>query len=838
MPPEPLGTLDASALQFLREYVREVSYPPGSTIIHRGDEGRRFFVVVSGDVEILLGDDNPRLCLAHLGVGSSFGEMSLLTGAPVSADVVAQSEAMLLEFSADDFQEAMAQFAPLRGHVLTRLANDLNRTSAEAWGRFQHAEALSALLHAAEGKTGPLVGESTQMRRVQKRIAEFGKAAGPLLVAGEPGTGKFFLARKVHEAGEDPDAPLILVDCEAMRGDNASRIIFGARDATDFGQHLSSSGPETLEVRGALHLADGGTLILRHIEDLDRKSQEILSQYIDVQEKGEELHPQTRLIMTSSADLELAVKDEGFSASLQAQLTAKVLKVPRLRDHKKDILPLALHFLSQCPRDKDRPEWWFNKSAEHTLLSMHYRHRNVEELREAVQFAALIADDPELDSVHVFSGPKQSAHSIEYDLKRSGFVQRFVESGALRVAQGTVLAFFMAIIALCFIAHDSATGRFANALVWGLWWPSLMVLFLFLGRVWCVICPISTVGRIARTLKGMNRKVPAWVKNRSPWIVAFLFMTILWCEHVFHMLEAPVATGFLLLSLMALSAAFCVVYEREVWCRYLCPLGSLGAAYSVSSMIQIRATQGVCSSQCTTAECYKGSETNQGCPMFHHPLNVSDAHFCKLCFACIRNCPHQSPKVYVRPLLQGVWRLDELSSTLVPFAMVEVLLGIIMLASPRAFWGESAVWYTVVTLLAFGAAFLFSLGLPRLVARDHDATLTSRTAFALLILGWGPFMAFHVEHIPGIETLYVSVMPLTTQVQAATPLDVSLLIVLQVGIIALAAVFAALSLWRIWAHSVSRGVPLVPWRWGLLSAMCAVYLAVAAALVTFPGTPL
>lgn len=289
---------------------------------------------------------------------------------------------------------------------------------------------------------------------------------------------------------------------------------------------------------------------------------------------------------------------------------------------------------------------------------------------------------------------------------------------------------------------------------------------------------------------------------------------------------------------MAMSAAFCVVYQREIWCRYVCPLGSLGAAYSVSSMIQVRATPGVCASQCKTAECYKGSETNAGCPMFHHPLNVSEAHFCKLCFACVKNCPHQSPKAYIRPLLQGVWRLDELSSTLVPFALVEFFLAMVMLASRRASWGDSVVQYTAVVLAALGVAFLFSKSLPRLVAREHNQTLASRVAFGLLILGWGPFMAFHVEHIPGIDSIRLSVAPDPTQFLAGVQLEVTVLGILQIGIIAGAAMFAAISFWRIWAHSVQRGIDLSRWRWAILVGICTLYLIVAVTLVTLPETPL
>ena len=188
----------------------------------------------------------------------------------------------------------------------------------------------------------------------------------------------------------------------------------------------------------------------------------------------------------------------------------------------------------------------------------------------------------------------------------------------------------------------------------------------------------------------------------------------------------------------------------------------------------------------------------------------------------------------MRPPLQGVWRLDQLSSTLVPLALVELLLGMVMLASPRAFWGYSVLWFTVMTLVTFSIAFLFSFELPRLVAPGRNPTLTSRVAFALLILGWGPFMAFHVEHIPGINTLYISVMPQLDQLDAGFHLNISFLVFLQMSVIGIAGLFATISLWRIWAHAVQQGCELVRWRWGILAFICILYLVAAIKLVAIP----
>jgi hypothetical protein len=162
-----------------------------------------------------------------------------------------------------------------------------------------------------------------------------------------------------------------------------------------------------------------------------------------------------------------------------------------------------------------------------------------------------------------------------------------------------------------------------------------------------------------------------------------LFLAIIWSERVFHMPRTPAATGVFLIVLASFPAVMSMIYEREVWCRYLCPLGALSAGYAVPSPVVVHANQTVCASQCTTHDCSKGSACEAGCPVFLHPLYVRDAHFCKLCFSCLRNCRHQSAKLYVHLPLLDIWRRAELSATLIPFATITFFVALVMLASQK-----------------------------------------------------------------------------------------------------------------------------------------------------------
>jgi transcriptional regulator with GAF, ATPase, and Fis domain len=684
----------------------------------------------------------------------------------------------------------------------------------------------------AEDEPGPIIAHSAAMSEVRRRIADLVRATSPILITGEPGTGKLFAAKTVHKSSGNHDAPFIAVDCTTVSAGEASQVLFGSAETEGAFAFASSAASAAPRARGALRFAQGGTLVLRRVDALDRASQERLLEHFEDLGKEEQTSPRVRFIATTSRDLASLVDAEGFLAPLAKKMSSNALGMPPMRERKEDILPLSALFLAKSARKTRDGERWLNQSAEHALLRLEYRHRNAAELREAIEFASLIAEEAEVGAEHIFTGPTDKGYRIEFDLEQIPLVRWLAHSPAIRVLQAAALLLFAGIIALCFAASDSTAGFFANALVWGLWWPALMALFFFLGRLWCPLCPISTMGRLAQKVWSLRRKPPKWMKKQTGWLMAFLFLAVIWSEYVFQMPQKPFATGMLLATFTACSVAFCVVHQREVWCRYLCPLGSLAASYSVPSMVHVHANPSICASQCETHDCFKGSEDAEGCPMFHHPLFIRDSHFCKLCLTCLRACKHRSVRPYLRPFLQDTWRLADLSATLAPFALTAFFLSIVMFASGKAVWGtDGPVGFTMAAALAFGMAVALNAVLPHLLSQDRNATLAARVAFALLILAWGPFMAFHLANVPGLDAIGVYAAQGSFWAQHLPVDKVTLLALIQFGSVLASALFAALTLWRIRAHFAKAGGRLPPWGWIVVLAICVAYLSAGVVLV-------
>jgi len=690
----------------------------------------------------------------------------------------------------------------------------------------QQITAYSNLMQ-MESSVGPIIAESPAMHRVQEQIAGIAQNTAPTLITGEPGTGQVYIAKKIHERFGKTYAPLIVVDCSRVEDNETSKLLFGSTELRGFESRAGGFG--------ALHLADKGTLVLMNIDSLGMTSQRILSKSLE-ESADEEDTPQIHLIATTSEDIAFLAETDRFHPRLAEQLATNVLNMPNMRKRKRDILPLAKFFLTEHDRRLHDGEFRLSRSAEHMLLSGQYRHRNVEELRETVKSAALFADGQKIDTEHIFTGPKSEGTKFDYNLSQLGPVQWLLRSrNPIVVLQSIVFVLFLSLILICLISGNSLPGRIANILILGVWEPALIFVFLFVGRAWCTVCPLSSAGYLIKQIGRFNMNPPQWLMKHTGWLIVMLFLLVIWSEQVFHMTEYPFRTGVLLLVLMIAAMFFSVLYKRETWCRYLCPLGNLGATYATAAPVYVRANPSVCAAQCTTHECYKGSAIAPECPVFHHPLYVRDAHFCKMCLSCLSSCPYGSANLYLRPPIQSIWRQCDLSPTLTPLALVVFFLAIVLLGVRNTAWLAVPYIFTTAAVLAVISAIVLKTILPKLLSRERnpDPALVSRVALALFILGWGPFMAFYLQEVPGLAVLQIRVVEELYWTAYFPITEVAVLSIMQFVVISLAAIFAMISLWMIRVQFKRQEVKFRLWGWRILLGFCALYLLTAVGLILF-----
>jgi polyferredoxin len=307
------------------------------------------------------------------------------------------------------------------------------------------------------------------------------------------------------------------------------------------------------------------------------------------------------------------------------------------------------------------------------------------------------------------------------------------------------------------------------------------------------------------------------------------FFVIIWVERVFHSTSNPVASAMLLTGLIVAATVTGLVYTRESWCRYLCPLGRFATALAPASPLQLTAKRSVCASSCTTHACFKGTSSIPGCTVFHHPLEGKQAHRCKLCLDCLRSCPHGSARLQLRSPLIGLWRLDASATDITMFAIAVSLLAVALIAE-RAFAGLSnPVWFTTLCGAVILLGITIHATLLRAAAGDRRRETVIRVAATMMIVGWGALMTGQLSNIPALADTRI-VAPDYPWLPTWFPLELNLLVACQLAVIVLSSLLAVVCLSQIRSRA-STVMSRV--RWAVVYLSLLAYVAGVLLLVLF-----
>ena len=794
--------LGPATVGFLRDAGQEVTFSESDVIVRRGEHQDFFHVVIEGTVELLLTEGDRTRPLARLGEGGIFGAESVLGKEGAAIDAVAVTDVRLLRYPASALPTALKESASLRQKLLGGFARNLHKTTSDALDLMHGADVMARLV---QGDSDPdeLIAASPRMKSIRKKIPSYGELQLPTLITGEDGTGKTQIARLIHDASPRSDGPLIAVNCHDLTPGHAAELILGE----DLGGRLPTGDHGS----GGIHLAHGGTLVLRGADALEPAVQQMLAAFLT----GEKLKPpgsfpDTRVIVTARSAKAGGETREGLTQAL-IDCFEVVIEIPPLAKRIKDVLPLAEEFLKR--HGPDSPV--ITEEARHALLSLRYQRRNVAELREVLDLAVRVADGKEIRAEHIFGGVGEDAAPPGIDVTSSSLVQTLLRTMSLPLLRGATLVGFGAVIALCLAATSTPAGRVANTAIWSLWEPVVFGLFFVIGPIWCTICPLSTAARFAKRLGSLERQPPAWLVKHGPWLAIIGFALIIWVERVFNSAENPVASGILLISLVVSAVLGALLFRGEGWCRHLCPLGRLATTLAPVSPLQVTAKQRVCASTCTTHACYKGTPEIAGCTVFHHPLEGQQAYRCKLCLDCLQSCPHHSAQLQIRAPLIAVWRLDSRATDLAMFASAVSLLALGLVAS-RAFEVLSQpLHFTILCILALAAGIAIHHTITAIAHTDRRVGQMVQLSVTMMIVGWAALMTSQLANIVILNEARIA-FELPDWAPIWVPVEISLLLLLQVGLVLAAFVLALFALSQIpfegttlWTRLGRRLTPLL-----------------------------
>ncbi len=255
------------------------------------------------------------------------------------------------------------------------------------------------------GDDAPIAEDPSSLKVLQlaQRVAESDSTA---LIIGESGTGKEVLARYIHAKSPRSNKPFIAINCAAIPENMLEAMLFGHEKGAFTGAYNSAPGK--------FEQADGGTLLLDEISEMDMGLQAKLLRVL--QEKEVErlggrktIKLDVRVIATSNRDMRQHVTEGKFREDLYFRLSVLPLQWAPLRDRPEDILPLAESLLSRHAIKQHRKGVRLDSAARAVLLQYPWPG-NVRELDNVMQRALILqpgatiyGQDLGLTSVQQFS---------------------------------------------------------------------------------------------------------------------------------------------------------------------------------------------------------------------------------------------------------------------------------------------------------------------------------------------------------------------------------------------------------------------------------------------------
>lgn len=645
-----LESLSEDALEAIAAAIQAETIQENRRLVLEDTQPEAFYILKSGRLESYHTSKTSAARAVSLLPGSILHLKELLLDQPAEQTVITLTDCVVWLIPRSEFL-VIAQKHPEISQIFSRqLATELNQVSAQLEYERERQTALRPYL-VPKVRRG-VIGTSRYAVRLRQEIRKAAQDRKSVLIFGEPGLGKDNAAALIHFGSRDRHEPMIKINCDTIQASGAD--LFGR----------SGGKPGLIEWLGE------GTLLLNNIQELNPDLQDKLvrlletGEYLPVSREGEPppapRQSQARILMVSEKVLP-ALERKG--------VVGYIVKVPPLRVRKADIMAQVEYYLSLFCRARGLPKPTVAPEAIRRLQGYDFPG-NLTELESLVERALLQANGASELTEEVFWSASTKGKRFRVNLLNLyPQLRKFLRSPWYpdRINYGFTFGIFAVVVAILMLGPQSRDSNIALNLFWAWWWMLILLIFPFLGRIWCAFCPFMIYGEIAQKLSLWlyPRQLLPWNRQQADkwggWFLFGLFTLILLWEELWNLENTAYLSGCLLLLITAGAVTFSLLFERRFWCRYLCPIGGMNGLFAKLSITELRAQQGICSATCTTYQCYKGGpqkgegmETG-GCPLYSHPAQLEDNRDCVLCMTCLKACPHRSVEVNLRPPGIELW---------------------------------------------------------------------------------------------------------------------------------------------------------------------------------------
>ena len=755
LPPHMIPTI---ADQF-----KSLSFKAGENIIKQDQEVENLYIVSKGRLEVYIKDQTGGLAhISYLLPGDYFGEIYLLYDQPINTEIMAVEESICLCLPKEDFLAFLELDAEISQHILKAILKQVRKTNLIEEAAKYKEKALQFLQQNKRiGQYTRIIGKSRAIQELNESIERIALNEDPVLIEGEYGTGKELIARIIHAKSSRSLKPFISVDCEKLIPDTMFTQLFGDQPFYRSPQKGYGMGFSYLE------LAEGGTLLLKNIEvlpfEIQVRIKELLQEEVNGKKaKAKDFLPDVRIMSTSRVDLRHKTEKGYFEPRLFEALSVNKILLTPIRERKKDIPVLADHFVKKYAKYYHKNVDKISEKAMKVLLGHDYKLSNVQELEEVIERAVTLTRSDTVRSEHIFLGLPATKPLVLFDLLRIRFFSTWIKKRIFPERIREIVAItFLLIIGLSIFSRRlpypyNDVGRF---LTWSVWWPVMFISFFFVGRFWCSICPYATCSNVGKKIINMELNFPFKKYDYLFMTIGFLF--VIWVEEVTAMRHSSFKVGVLQLSIVSLAVVTGMVYKRDSWCRFICPLGALISTCSMASLVEVRSNPDVCLNQCTTHDCYRGTQDIPGCPMFQHLMYVDNNQTCKICLNCVRSCTHDNISLNIRPPATEIYNSNQLNKGLSLF--VVALLGILIpiLLMHKKIISQGIFPFTFIYIFSPMVLLFILWVIAETGFKNMDQAgweILWRTTYAYVPLALTAHIAYQIQFLPIVNNFLFSVL--------------------------------------------------------------------------------
>lgn len=311
---------------------------------------------------------------------------------PVQPDILLQkiNDALQAASAATPVSQAVsAASAPVSAASTTVSSHSCHSTHISASVSSTNAAASYTTANASDSALVPkyLEGRSEASRQLYDYVRLVAPTPMSVLILGASGTGKEYVARRIHELSARKGKPFFALDCGAIPKDVAASEFFGHKKGAFTGADADK--------RGAFEVANGGTLFLDEVGNLSYDVQVQLLRALQercIRPVGgdRELKVDIRLVCATNENLEQAVAEGRFREDLYHRINEFTIYMPQLRERGNDIFLFADLLIRQANAELQRQVDGLDAAAAE-LLVQHSWPGNLRELNNVVKRAVLLA---------------------------------------------------------------------------------------------------------------------------------------------------------------------------------------------------------------------------------------------------------------------------------------------------------------------------------------------------------------------------------------------------------------------------------------------------------------